>query len=388
MKFFYSLALCLLTAHIIHASAYGPSLLFHKPYNTTPYASHIYLGFSGGTTTQGYDRHGQTVPFLQEYGSEDLLARFLDHTVPVNDITKLGTMKFAGTLNFERLSIGYSKNIHRNCFIGIGTVVQNVEVDNITPTITLTSTLTPKQEHALDILKSKIPNTITSSGIFTTALEFGYNRIFHDFTSINFLQLYLKGAFGIPQIMHGNNFSILQYPLAGNISFSYPVVATILLGLHKHINFGFFNAMIPFQPRQVFAPVNPTLSHNNIVVTELAQIIVSPKPVFSSTMYIELYNFVDNLMLTMGYGSATGLPWKIHAIDQGNFPDPLINSNELLNGFAISSLFLQADYSFKSEKHPYGPAISISYVAPISGRYFPKLATVNGAFGLAIHTQF
>ncbi len=371
-----------------YASNYGPSLLFHKPYSTADYQGTAFLNYCTGKTSQGYNRQGQIVPFLQEYGDEDLLRRFIDPTVPKDDIESLGTINFSGTLLFERLNLGYSKNIHKHCFISIGTVVQNLQVSNIQPTIKLYKPLNEDDAHKLEILESKIPDSLNASGMLTTAIEFGYNNIFYDFTSINFLQFFIKGSIATPQVIHGHSLSILQYPLAGNISFAYPVTAIATLGLNKHLNFGLFGMVIPFQPRQIFAPVNNTTSHNNMLLDHATYLTVYPHAVLSSVFYIEAHSFIDNMMTTFGYGSSWGIPWKISAFDKKNYPDALINHNELLNGWNIASLFFQLDYSFRSEKHPQAPALSLSYVFPLAGRYFPKINIIGGAFNLGIHQEF
>ena len=383
----------LIVAHIaisssIFASHYGPSLLFHKPYSTEPALGSIFVNFCRGKTSQGYNRNGQIVPFLQEYGSEDLLRRFMDNSVSRDNIESLGKISFTGTLGFERLNLAFSKNIHHHCFIGIGTVVQNLQVGDITPTINLYKPLNPEDQKKLDVMESKIPNSLNTSGMLTTAIEFGYNRVFDNFESINFLQFFISGCIATPQVINGHSLSILQYPLAGNISFAYPVTAILTGGINKHLNVGVYGTIIPFQPRQINAPVNNTGTQNNILLDHVTALTVYPKPVLSSVFYIEAHSFITNFMTTFGYGSSWGIPWKITAVDKQNYPDHLINNNELLNGWNLGSLFLQVDYSFRSEKHPYGPALSLSYVFPLAGRYFPKINIIGAAFNLGIHYDF
>jgi hypothetical protein len=383
-----SLLFIFLSTSSCWASNYGPSLLFHKPYSTEQHLGSIFVNYCAGKTSQGFNRNGQIVPFLQEYGSEDLLRRFIDADAGKDSIESLGKIAFSGTLGFERLNLGYSKNIHRHCFIGIGTVVQNLQVDDITPTVTLYKPLNPQDQHKLEILKSKIPDSLNTSGMLTTAIEFGYNRIFDSLESLQHLQFFIKGSIATPQVIHGQNLSILQYPLAGNISFAYPVTMILALGINQHLNIGAYGMIIPFQPRQVSAPVNNTGTHNTILLDHVTALTVYPKPVLSSVFYIEAHSFITNFMATVGYGSSWGIPWKISALDQKNYPDNLINNNELLNGWNIGSLFFQLDYSFRSEKHPLGPALSLSYVLPLAGRYFPKISIISGAFNLGIHYDF
>ncbi len=370
------------------ASHYGPSLLFHKPYSTEPALGSIFVNFCGGKTSQGYNRNGQIVPFLQEYGSEDLLRRFMDTTVSKDDTESLGKIAFAGTLGFERLNLAYSKNIHHHCFIGIGTVIQNLQVGDIKPTITLYKPLNPEDQKKLEILESKIPNSLNTSGMLTTAIEFGYNRIFDNFSSINFLQFFISGCIATPQVIHGHNLSILQYPLAGNISFAYPVTGIVTCGINQHLNLGAYGTIIPFQPKQITAPVNNTGTENTILLDHFTALTVYPKPVLSSVFYIEAHSFITNFMATFGYGSSWGIPWKVTARNQQKYPDPIINNNQLLNGWNLGSMFFQIDYSFRSEKHPYGPALSLSYVFPLAGRYFPKINILGAAFNLGLHYTF
>lgn len=370
------------------ASHYGPGLIFHKPYSTEPNLGTIYTSYCAGKTSQGYNRNGQTVPFLQEYGSEDLLRRFIDSSVARDDIESLGTIQFSGTLGFERFNLFCCKNIHHHCFISIATIIQNLQVDDITPTITLYKPLNPQDQKKLEILESKIPTSMNTSGMLTTAIEFGYNRKFENLESLEFLQFFIKGSIATPQVMHGQNLSILQYPLAGNISFAYPVTTILALGVNQHLNIGVYGTIIPFQPRQVSAPVNTSGTHNDILMDHLAAVTVYPKPVISSVFYIETHHFITNFMATAGYGASWGIPWKISAFDKEKYPDDLINDNELLNGWNIGSMFLQVDYSFRSEKHPYGPALSLAYVFPLAGRYFPKINIIGGAFNLGIHYDF
>ena len=369
-------------------SSYGPGLLFHKPYSTEEYSGTIYLNYCTGTTNEGYNRLGKTVPFLQEYGDEDLLRHFIDPSVGADNIESLGKVIFSGTLSFERLTLFYSKNIHKHCFMSIATVVQNLQVDDITPAITLYKPLNQADQQRLEILESKIPTSLNTSGMLTTAIEFGYNRIFENFESINFLQFFIKGSVATPEVVHGYNLSILQYPLAGNISFAYPVTTILVLGINNHLNFGVHGTIIPFQPRQVSAPVNRINSHNSILAAEICALTVYPKPVLSSVFYVEAHSFITNFMTTVGYGSSWGMPWRISAIDQKTYPDDVINDNELLNGWNITSMFFQVDYSFRSEKHPFAPSLFLAYVFPLAGRYFPKINIISGAFNLGLSCDF
>lgn len=395
MKSQYSLRLFLLIATSIifhgvsvYAGQYGPSLLFHKPFSPEQYQGNFCMSFTAGQTSQGYNRDSKIVPFLQEYGSEDLLRRFIDRTVPKDDIESIGKINFSGTLDFQRLTLYYYKNIHHDLFIGIGTSIQNLDVHNIGTDITLKAPLNAQELHNLEIFTSKIPTNINTSGMLTTFIDLGFNKVFTHFTSVNFLQFFIKGSIATPQLIHGNNLSILQYPLAGNLSFAYPITAIVALGISKYINFGVYGAIIPFQPAQLVAPVKVSASQNQVLLTETTLLKVSPKPVSSAVFYLEAHSFLPNFMATMGYGSTYGAKWKIASYDQYNYPDEKINENGLLNSWNISSMFFQINYNFTSEKHPQAPHVSLFYVLPLSGKYYPKISAVGGSGGLTCTYQF
>ena len=383
-----SVIIYLLAISSTYASQYGPSLIFHKPYKTIPYASDFLINVNAGRATQGYNRHSKLVPFLQEYGSEDLLARFLDPAIDPKNIDKIGTMNFSGMLKYERMVLYYSKNIHQHLFFGIGTSIQNLNIGSINPNIILTKTLTEDEEKKLELFKSKIPSSLNTSGIFSTFLEAGYNNKFEDFESLHFLQIFLKGSIDTPQWMHQNNVSVLQYPLTGNLSFGYGGTAILAIGISKYINFGVYAMALGFQPTNKFAPVNTTESKNQIILTETTRIKIFPKPVYSTVFYIEAHSFLPHVMATIGYGSSTGMPWKVKSYDETNFPTAAINDSELLQGWSISALFFQLDYSFAHHNNPDAPAISLSYVLPLAGRFFPKVYTLAGACAMSFTASF
>ena len=123
-------------------------------------------------------------------------------------------------------------------------------------------------------------------------------------------------------------------------------------------------------------------------VSETTRIKIFPKPVYSTVFYIEAHSFLPHVMATIGYGSSTGMPWKVKSYDETNFPTAAINDSELLQGWSISALFFQLDYSFAHHNNPDAPAISLSYVLPLAGRFFPKVYTLAGACAMSFTASF
>lgn len=61
----------------LQASQYGPNTLFQAPYESDEYIGNFTGTFCAGKTDQSYDRSGNVVPFLQNYGKEDILLELI-----------------------------------------------------------------------------------------------------------------------------------------------------------------------------------------------------------------------------------------------------------------------------------------------------------------------
>lgn len=372
------------------ASSYGPGLLFHKPYSTKPYDTTFYMSFAEGNTTQAYNESGKVVPYLEEYGQEDFLKRFIDPTLPKTDVQKIGTIDLSGKFSFEQLNIFLSKNIHDNLFIGLTSSVRNLSITSIEMDVTFDKgvVLNPQEKHAFEIFESKIPKELNKSGLFATAIELGFNKKWEDFQDIDFLQFFLKGAISFPQWMTGHNVAALQYPIAGNITFGYPITAILSVGMLKHVNFGVYALMIPLQPTQLRLPVNRTNSNNQVILTEATRVFVYPRPLFSTVVYMELHNVLHKCQGTIGYGYAHGMPWTITSANEREYPTEKISRTKILAPWSIWSMFFQLDYNFASENNPHAPIISLYYTIPIAGNLYPKMNVVGGACNLSLNCKF
>ena len=395
MKFLDSLRqyayLCITIIYVtpLCASQYGPGLLFHKPYNPKPYVSNYFMTYSAGQTDSGYNKNGAVVPFLQEYGTEDFLRKFIDPNLPKNNIEKIGTVNLSGTFKFQQVNFSYLKNIHHNLFIGIATSIRNLSINAITTDIQLfNQNLTPAERLGIERFKAKVPKNINKAGMYTTAIEAGYNKILTDFESIDFLHLFIKGGIATPQSFTGNGLTLLQFPIGGNITFSYPVVTILTVGILDHVNIGLFGMFIGLQPTQITAPVNSTGSNNRVILTESTRVQVNPKPIFSLVGYMEFHNFVPHCMGTIGYGHAHGLQWSLSSFNEKDFPSSQINRTEILSPWSITSMFFTLDYSFASDTQPHAPNLSFSYTMPIAGSYYPKMSVGAGLYNLLFTYEF
>lgn len=387
--YFFCLFLIIVSSSLC-ASQYGPNTLFQMPYESDDYIGNFTGTFCAGKTDKSYNHAGQVVPFLQNYGKEDLLLDFIDPMADRTIIEKIGTMDFSGNIHFQCANLSYYKNIMHHMFLGMGTIIQNLDVDITQSNIDLTTTLTAHQERLLENFESKIPKKLNTSGILSTYLETGYNRKFTELQSMQALQLFLRGAILTPQWVQGAELNILQYPFTGNQTFGYQLIATITMNLTKHMNFGLFGTVNSFQSRVMEVPYNEHILNNQLLIDKKVLAHYTPGTVYNGAVYWELDNFKHNFTFTTGLSFMYGTARKIKPVNPAAYnivptSDVNLHVNATLQAWNISALFFELDYNFLTKDNPQGPCLSAFFNIPLSGFHYPKINAFGGEFGLSFN---
>jgi hypothetical protein len=382
----------LMIAVSMQASEYGPNTLFEKPYDAENYIGNFTGTFCAGKTDQSYDPSGLVVPFLQNYDKEDILLSFID-PAHRDSLEKIGTIDFTGKLNFQCANLSYYKNIMHHMFLGIGTIVQNLNVDITQSNLDITATLTHDQERLLDAFESRIPKNLNTSGILSAYIETGYNRKFTDLQSMEWFQLFLKGAILTPQWVQGGELNLLQYPFTGNLTFGYQLIATMTMHLTKHMNFGLFGTVNSFQSKSMEVPYNGHILNNQLLIDKKSVEKYTPGTVYNGAFYWELDNFTHNFTLTTGLSFMYGNGRKTQRISQASssivpVSDVNLQVNATLQSWNLNALFFEIDYNFLSQENPQGPCLTVFFNTPISGYHYPKINALGGEFGLNFNYTF
>lgn len=375
----------------LQASQYGPNMLFQKPYDATDYIGNFTGTFCVGKTSSSYNQAGQVVPFLKNYGKQDILVSFIDHSYNHDIIDKIGTVDFTGQLQFACANLSYYKNIMHHIFLGLGTIIQNLDVTINDFTIELTKNLTEKEEQLLQVFESKIPKILNTSGILSAYLETGYNRKFTELKSLEFLQLYLKGAIITPQWAQGGDLNLLQYPFTGNISFGYQIMAILTMGISKHMNFGLFGTINSFQSKVTEAVDNSQIVQNQLLSHKKIVARYTPGTVYNGAVYWEIDNFSHPFTLTTGLSFMHGTGRKIKPLHgQTSFyadgsSGVNFNVNTTLESWNITALFFELDYNFLTKENTQAPCLTLFFNTPLSGYHYPKINAIGGEFGLTFN---
>ncbi len=377
-------------ATFLDASEYGPNMLFQMPYETDEYIGNFTGTFCVGKTDQAYNSAGNTVQFLQHYGHEDILLNFIDPLASHDSVEKIGTMDFQGQVDFALLNLSYYKNIMHHMFVGMGAIVQNLNITISDIHIDVTIPLTTEQEKLLTIFENKIPSLLNTSGILSAYLECGYNRKFTDLKTTDSLQLFLRGAILTPQWVEGANLNILQFPFTGNLTFGYQVIGTLAAQLTKHMTFGIFGTVNSFQSKVMEAPYNEHIIDNQLLIDRKAMVHYTPGTVYNGALYWEFDNFTRNFTFTTGLSFMYGSGRKIKPISSAGYrvipvTDVNVRLNSSLQNWAVNTLFFELDYNFLTKDNPQGPCVSLFFNLPLSGYNYPKTNAIGGEFGLTFN---
>ncbi|MGZ6250498.1 MAG: hypothetical protein ACXWL2_00560 [Candidatus Chromulinivorax sp.] len=372
----------------LFASLSGPEIFFYTPQKTKKEMGEFDMTVSAGKTNKGFNRYGAIVPFLQEYGSEDLLLRFLDPTLPDTNTEKLGSILFTGDLNITRFNLYYSKNICHNLFFGIGTIPQSLTAGNINMDITLDRQLTQDETFLLNNFQNTIPKNLDVSGLLTTFLDIGFNKEWENFNLIDGLQFYITGTIGTPQWIHATESTLLQYPLSGNIAFNYSVTPIIEIDLNKNITIGCFGTIISFQPQTTTIPIQKASANNHILLDHAITGILQIGRIFAADLYVEWKNIVKNMNATIGYGAIIANKSQMSSTHPVLDIDPTISLSSIFDSWYTSSIFFELAWPFIKENKNEVFNTSIFVVAPIAGVYYPKINMFGGTFGLSFNYNF
>lgn len=386
--------LCSTTMHhnisaVLTVSQYKPDSFFQKPYFSQDDFANISFIFSGGFASQAYTNQGEKVPYLQQFGSEDLLKKFTNPLLPSDDTDSFGQGQLTGEFHVQEIIVSCYKNMNHGCFIEAATAIQALQVNTISIEFVPTDTsLTPEQISYLQDLQTKIPKSIDQSGMFTTAFYAGYSTTYSDFTHLDFIDITVKTGFMAPQVMRTNNDTILQLPFNGNINFGYPIIVASSLGILDWMTIGCNGSIIPWQTTTKTIPMNNSSSDNNLLITQSGLATIERKPLFTASIYLEADHFHHGLSGTIAYCYTKNNAYTITPINQTLFPQTFVNNSALTDPWSLGSFYLQFDVDFACESTPSAPIITFFCNIPVTGQLCPKTSVFGGSCSLQLSYIF
>lgn len=374
---------------VLSMSQYKPDSYFQKPYFAQDYFADFSCTYSGGFANSAYNSKSNKVAYLEQFGTEDLLKKFIDPTLNANNIENIGQGNLSGNFHVREIIISCYKNMQRGFFIEAATVLQDLFIDSIKLKLATTSLPeTDDQTKYLEKFQQKLPATIDQAGMFTTALYAGFHKTFHDFKHIDFIDLQIKAGMMSPQAMSKTNQTILQFPFIENVNFGYPIILTTSIGMLDWITIGYNGAFIPWQSAMTTIAINNTTSQNTLLLSQSHLAMIKRGPLFTTALYFEADHFHQNLSTLVAYCYTRNSAYKITPIDQINLEENLINQSALLQAWSLGSFYIEFSVDFACEAKPNAPIISVFCNIPISGTLCPQTNIFGGACSLQVSYNF
>ena len=385
----YGFAIFISFFQTISASQYAPNVYYAKPFNDDPFASNASITFSAGYANEAYDANGNTVPFLEQYGPEDFLERFIYPELGQDNTDSAGQGKISGQYHFKQYRFSYSQNIVHQLFFGAVMVIQDITISNITPQFLPSEMpLSPDQISYLEQLDAILPKSINQAGMYNMNIYFGYSENLTHFNHINSFSGMLLVDISTPQSMSNNNESIFQFPCAANYFFGYPVVGAINVEINDLFSFGFSGLVTPFQQITKTIPVNDPTTDNHLLFSDSTQAMIHQQPFFAGTIYAALKNPDSKYTGTIAYSYSQYLHTVITPIGASEFATVYAHRSIFQSGYSLGSFVVQLDIDCTTKLNKLAPIISLFFSVPVAGEYFKKTYLFGGGCNLKISYDF
>lgn len=371
------------------ASHYAPNVYYARPSKDEPHLANPSITFTAGFANEAYNRNGQSVPFLQQYGKEDFLLRFIDPSLGPDNLESAGQGLISGKYHFKQLNFVCEKNIFHKLLIGFITSFQDLSITEITPKfIYEEASLLPSQVVYLEKLEQVTPKSINTTGMNTTIFYIVYNERHSDFNHIDYFDTFLFAGISTPQAMKNENISIFQHALSANIYFGYPLIGAITVGVNNWFHLGLTGLVVPFQDAQTTIPINKTGENNHLLFSQTTQARIKQSPFFSGTIYIELTKPESKATGTIAYSYSQYLDSTITPIDTRQFSTAHANKAILLDGYDLGALLFELEIDCSSDTKKLAPIVSMFFSMPITGRFYPKAYIFGSECNLQISYNF
>ena len=374
---------------VLTVSQYKPESFFQKPYFDQNYFTKISCIFSGGFAEQAYTNDGTKVPYLQQFGSENLLKKFIDVSLPTNNLESFGQGKLTGQFHVREIIISAYKNMTHGFFIEAATAIQDLMVNKISiDYVEKQDNLNQEQIDYLHILQQKIPVSINRSGMFTSAFYAGYTKTYSEFNHLDFIDFTIKAGFTSPQAMSDNNNSIVQLPFNENMNFGYPMIAVASFGFLDWLTVGSNCSITPWQNATKIVPLNNNVSGNNLLVSQSGLATIGRYPLLTASVYVEFDHIYQGFSGTLAYCYTKNFAYTITPIDQTQFSKNIVNQSPLFNAWSLGSLYIQFDIDWACQSKPSAPVITIFCNIPVAGQLCPKTNIFAGSCSVQLSYIF
>lgn len=376
----------------------SPTVFFPQPRFARHNLGSFDFSASNNTASQSYDGRGQTVALLNFNGTQSLLKRFVDSTLPYNDPQTFGQASMSAKYSSIKYDFKITQNIGSHFFVSASTFLLYSKFKNllITPVTSNCTPLTQAEIDAITGLQNYLMqlNTMLGGGengqdnilqdsIGPSLFMGGYTTSLKHFKTLDFLDINIQAGLFVPTIILQENPPVFSpIPFTQITNFGIPIMLNCAVGLFDWLNLGASGGFMPYINSDQIMPLNTTPTNNVVLINQQGFCTVHSQPFLYFNAYIEAEQLIPRFTCLLGVSYTKQNPTTYQSQDQIKFPDNIINNSPTQLPWEICNLTVSGELDLAHEDYKLLPRIKFIYICPIWGRSVFKTAELAGQFGL------
>lgn len=344
--------------------------------------------FGGGSTTHGFDKHGEKTNIFGIYGPEDLtklgiiIPSISDDRLKANFGSRfqLWEVQLQGTWNFTHglfarahlpIRIMRIHDIKPFSTFGYDSTVEWKEVNRQLDTVF--------KEHNLQA------HEVSKTGPGDLSLLLGYSHTSYATCNLDYLDFCFQTGVLFPTGSKRDLKNPFSIPLGYNGHFGLPLIGDLATGVWDWLTVGLHaEGLVLFKGNETFRPV----SYNDqpfIRLTDPVERKVKPGNLWDISWYLKADHVVCGFSLLFGFSHDQQQAASIEYFNDDVFKtlhDPS------LEGWNMNVIHALAEYDWSTEDNHHGPRIQFSYDFIINGRNILNTSMIAGALGIDFEWSF
>lgn len=376
-----------------------PTYINKINFTTVPFLTYVSISGSHGYADKSYNKKSELVPLLAFNGPEDLLNRFVDPTLPNNDISKVGQAIFSGTFTVNSAIGRFSKNFDHGVFITGRSGISNICLKNVAahPVSASGQCLTTDEigkdaalKSYLKLLDEKIleyGKPIKDLVVNVSTLTIGWAKNFQFFEHADFINIALQTGIRVPGVTLNdcnnnscNSSGTLQIPIERRHNLGFPLQADMEIGLLNWLNIG-------LQGGAVFYVSNDTMIKTDFLSTNDYNLCTTKDlPMVYSHLYFEAEELLPKLSCLLGLSFVQQFKTTYLPSDIGKCS--CSNNKTLQDQWNRTNLHLQAQIDCSKIDTKFNWIFAFLYTRPITGTSVFQLSRTGGSLAIAATGSF
>lgn len=404
-------SLFLLILNLLSSFCWGMGTTFIKPTTiipkvriATPGLTSFETQFVRAAANESYNEFEQRVPLLSFHGTEDLLQRFIDQTLPYNSTQKVGQALFAADMRAHEYGFTFEKNFYNEIFFSFegtitNTIFKNIEILPVNKRCRLLSKQeiedSPDLKKFLTTFHNEfIPNCSSSEqkNIGPLFFTLGYAKNNQNFTRADYVDYSFKAGFFVPQFSinttNSSEQQTFKIPTYQRVNIGIPIQGNIEAGFYEWLNFGAAGIVIPFISNDTFMRLNPTPTNNILFSNDEVLTKVSHSPFIYFDCYIAAEQLIPHFSIVLGFSYAKQFKTKYVPCNLQKYPTKIINHYSLHKPWEIACITLETEVDFATARNKSYPRFKFILAQPIYGKSIFKSWVLAGQCAIEIIANF